>query len=312
MRKSRANYDAVAGSPALRVNNLMAAIQLAILTARTLLGEYMRKVILLSICIGLLSLPWRAANAAAFKTETLVFTVYDFPPDIYDTANAPKGPLVDKLVEILTLAGIQHTWKFSSIPDETQLLDENDEALCSSGRFYTHERAKKWHYIPYTLTNALNDVIVVRKDQAKRFLKHEAFLDIINDPAFKGSFIPGASYGNQIDKILLKKPNWLDLSSPSMSRSLSMVYNGQADYTLIPLQAWVTAYDNSATLKELTNLNNQILGSQNAVEPIFIACSKRTPLATLQRISDAMGQLGYRIPQATIRTDIRPYIRTEN
>lgn len=269
----------------------------------------MKKVVLLSFY---LSFSWGAATAAAANTEPLVFTVYDFPPDIYDTATAPKGPLVDKLVEILALAGLKPSWEFSSIPEETRMLDNNNRAFCSSGRFYTHERAKKWHFIPYVLTEALNDVMVVRKDQEQRFLKYKTAIDIIHDPAFRGTFISGASYGKQIDKLLLKKPRWVDLSSSSMSRSLSMVYNKQADYTLIPLQSWITAYDNSTAMRELTNLNNQILGSTESVEPIFIVCSKRIPTDTLQRVSDAMGQLGYRIPQATIRTDVRPYIRIKN
>ena len=68
---------------------------------------------------------------AVASSEKLTFVVYDFPPEVVNSASSPSGPFIDKLKRITTLAGVEIEWLHANMSAETTMLNSGERPFCT-------------------------------------------------------------------------------------------------------------------------------------------------------------------------------------
>jgi len=239
-----------------------------------------------------------ALTATAFSLFTvqannhknrLTVVVYDYPPDIVNSATNPEGPFIEKLQSITNAADLQIDWLRTNMSMESTMLDQGDRPFCTTGRAYSNERAKKWRFIPYLFSSLSTEFIIARKENLSTLQKLGSIRALTANQNFIGAFVKGGYYVDGTQKTLNMQQTWLQDIALSEEHALRLVTAGRADYTILPSATWKAMRSQSEQFSVLSSIH---FAAKNE-SPVLLTCSKALPEKIFLKLSGAMAKLGF-------------------
>ncbi|MCJ9427650.1 transporter substrate-binding domain-containing protein [Kordiimonas marina] len=248
------------------------------------------------ILSSLLAAASLAAGADDAVPTALAVTYYHYPPKLRVEGDKPTGPYAEGVERIVAKAGLKIEWLKSTINEEARMLNDGRRSFCTTGRYYTAERAKHWTFLPYLFDKIPADVVVTTQEKAPALKAHGTMASVVRDPKLIGTLLGSGIYGGGIDTVVRSSPPWIYRDGKTDFQLMHMVAAGRAHYAIVPEDQWQIARKHDPNLAKLVMLPD--LGTLPPTN-LYLVCSHGVTPATINRLDQAMQDLGYRYHSLT-------------
>ncbi|MDT9002219.1 transporter substrate-binding domain-containing protein [Paucibacter sp. APW11] len=230
-----------------------------------------------------------AATAQTPAGDELLIEYRDKPPLSYTEAQRPAGILIDKTREIFKRAGI--SIQLSEVPLKRIVKDiqNNQQRVCSPGWYKLVEREQYARFSLAIHQDAKQRVLVAPGALAVA-RSHASIVSLLADRRLQLATVNGVSYGAELDQLIVAAARPALAVSVTPQQLARMINAGRADYMFIDQDD----YEYLEQQGELGGNQAQALSFSDMPAGLYryLMCSKQVDDGTLQRINDAIRQLG--------------------